>query len=577
MRNTLLVFAIVALGTLAAPVALWINSGNALVLLLVPAVLALWLAIIVRTGLGHSHGGVLDLIRGQSEPEPRRIQRDIHPRPGQAQACYAARITIGLDAPVGEVSPQYLSFALDMSQVVGGKWWNPRADRVERGSGTALATPFDFHRPRLDLLTRALAPAYLRIGGSESDKVFYDLHADGEAPPRTPAGYQSVLTRPQWDAMHEFAQRNGLQVVCTLNAGPSSRRSDGSWNEENAAELMTYTSQQQQAVAVWELGNELNLFWLLYGLGSEVSVDQYGQDVRRARALVDRCSPGAKLAGQGSAFVPVLGEPLALFFGFLPRYLRQTGDVLDVVSWHYYPQQSRRGPAASRRACPSRLLDPTNLDEAGYWAEKMRTWRDRWAPGKALWLGETGNAQCGGEPGVSDVYIGGLWWLDQLGLLARLGHDVVVRQTLCGMNYGLIDDDGLEPRPDYWNSLLWKQLMGTRVYAARATGQHGGKLRVYAQSTPGAAEGTVTVLAINLDHQRSATLSFPGLEGRPCELYPVTAPDVLGQTVLLNGTALTLWEDGRLPEIRGLEHGGTETPTVNVRPLAYTFAVFRPR
>src|SRR5690606_11187486 len=121
---------------------------------------------------------------------------------------------------------------------------------------------------------------------------------------------------------------------------------------------------------------------------------------------VDQCSPGAKLAGQGSAFIPVLGEPLSFFFGFLPSYLMQVGDLPDVVSWHYYPQQSRRAPAASRRACPSRLLDAANLDEAAYWAGKMDLWRKRWSPGRSLWLGETGNAQAGGEPGVSDTYIG---------------------------------------------------------------------------------------------------------------------------------------------------------------------------
>lgn len=577
MRNTLLVLLIIVLLTVAAPVAVWMDSGSGLVLLFVPAVLVLWLATIVWIGLWDSHGSVLDLIRGQFDPEPRRIQRDIHLREGQTQAAYAVRIGLDLEKPVGEVAPQYLSFAIDMSQVVAGRWWNPRADQVETGSGTVHAPLFDFHQPRLDLLTRALAPAYLRIGGSESDKVCYDLRADGDAPPRIPPGYQSVLTRQQWDAVHGFAQRNGLQVVCTLNAGPACRRSDGSWNEENAAELMTYTMQQGQAVAVWELGNEVNVFWSVHGLGSEVSVDQYRQDVNKARELVDRCSPGAKLAGQGSAVWPVLGEPLSFFFGFLPSYLQQTGDVLDVVSWHYYPQQSRRGPAASRRACPSRLLDPRNLDEAGYWAEKMRMWRNRWAPGKQLWLGETGNAQFGGEPGVSDAYIGGLWWLDQLGLLARLGHDVVVRQTLCGMNYGLIDDEGLEPRPDYWNSLLWKRLMGTRVYTAQATGEHRGKMRVYAQSTPGAEDGAVTVLAINLDHRRSATLSFPGLEGHRCEIYQVTSPDVLGKTVLLNGTELKVRGDGHLPEISGTEQRGAGAPTVDVLPLAYTFTVFRPR
>jgi hypothetical protein len=143
------------------------------------------------------------------------------------------------------------------------------------------------------------------------------------------------------------------------------------------------------------------------------------------------------------------------------------------------------------------------------------------------------------------------------------------------MDYGLIDDESLEPRPDYWNSLLWKRLMGTRVYAARADGEHGGKLRVYAQATAGAEDGSVTVLAINLDHQRSATLSFAEIKGRRYELYQATTPDVLGRTVLLNGAELKLTEDGRLPQIRGIAHDGAGVPTLTVAPLSYAFVVFQ--
>ena len=95
----------------------------------------------------------------------------------------------------------------------------------------------------------------------------------------------------------------------------------------------------------------------------------------------------------------------------------------------------------------------------------MKALRDQYAPGKPVWIGETGGAQFGGEPGISDAYLGGLWWLDELGLAARSGVEVVVRQTLSGSNYGLIDDKTLVPRPDYWNSWLWKRLMGQEVFA----------------------------------------------------------------------------------------------------------------
>jgi heparanase 1 len=387
------------------------------------------------------------------------------------------------------------------------------------------------------------------------------------------------MTRRQWDALHAFARRNGLDVVFTLNVGPGVRNGDGSWNPDNAEQLMAYNAERDYPVAVWELGNELNIFWFVHGLDAQVSARQYHQDLRVARGLARRYSPGSRFAAQGSAVWPVLGEPLGLFFGLMPQYLKRSGEFLDLVSWHYYPQQSRRGPVASRRAYPSRLLDPDNLDEAAHWAEKLSAWRDRYVPGTEIWLGETGNAQFGGEPGLSDVYLGGLWWLDQLGLLARTGHSVVVRQTLSGMNYGMIEDETLDPRPDYWNSVLWKRLMGVNVYEATisATGsdaQLAEKVRVYAHSTPGAAAGSATILAINLDHERDVSLTFPAFEGRTWAVFALNSPDLFGTNLLLNGTELTIADDQALPPILPVVHSEPGVPEVPLCPLSYAFVYF---
>jgi heparanase 1 len=558
------------------PAGLWIGSGQGAWLLLVPVLFLVLLFVVIQVGLWGSRGNLVAFLRGQFEPEPRRLQRDASVKGGCGQAEYAARVALDLERPVAEVAAQYLSFAVDTSQAVGGKWWDPGAEAVEWSSGTLRAPVLNFSRPRLDLLAGALAPAYLRIGGSEADRVYYDLRAGADTPAAIPEGYESVLTRGQWDAIHAFAVRNGLDVVCTLNAGPGARDRAGCWTGENATELLTYTAARGFGVAVWELGNEVSTFYAVHGPAAQVTVEQYARDLKVARRLVDRYTPGARLAGQGSAFWPVLGEPLGLLFGYLPGYLERAGDVVDLVSWHYYPQQSRRGPLASRRAYPSRLLDPDNLDEAAYWADRVTAWRNRYAPGAPVWMGETGNAQYGGEPGLSDAYLGGLWWLDQLGLLARHGHQVVIRQSLTGMNYGLLDEDTLDPRPDYWNSLLWKRLMGRRVYAARAEGEEADRLRVYAHAAVGVEVGSVAVLAVNLDPQRDAVLSFPDLAGRACEVYAVTAPDILGRTVLLNGTQLTLVDGRALPEIRGAWREGAGVPAVRIHPLSYAFVVFPP-
>jgi heparanase 1 len=581
LRFLLIAVILALLLAIFLPVLLWIGSGRAAWLLLIPVLLLVLAFGLVQVGLWGSHGNLPALLRGQFAPEPKRLRSEISMVGGRGLPARAVRVTLDLERPVAEVSPRYLSFAVDTSQVVGGKWWDPTAEGVEWSSGTVRAPLFDFDRPKLDTLVRALAPAYLRIGGSEADKVYYDLRTPTGAPAAMPApslaagrAYESALARAQWDAIHAFARRNGLDVVCTLNAGPGARDRAGRWTGENAAELLAYTAAQDYRVAVWELGNEVSTFYAVHGLAAQVTVDQYSRDLRLARRLVDGYTPGARLAGQGSAFWPVLGEPLGLLSGFLPGYLARAGDVVDVISWHYYPQQSRRGPVASRRAHPSRLLDPANLDEAAHWAGKIHAWRDRYAPGVPVWLGETGNAQYGGEPGLSDTYLAGLWWLDQLGLMARQGQRVVVRQSLTGMDYGLLDGDTLDPRPDYWNSLLWKRLMGKQVYSARAEGDGADRVRVYAHAAAGGGEGSAAVLILNLDPWRDASVSFPDLAGRACQVYAVTAPDVLGRTVLLNGVALTLVDGRLLPDLPCTWWEGTEVPVVRIHPLSYAFLTF---
>ena len=112
--------------------------------------------------------------------------------------------------------------------------------------------------------------------------------------------------------------------------------------------------------------------------------------------------------------------------------------------------------------------------------------------GPCVWLGETGSAQVGGQPGVCGCWAASLWWLDQLGLLARLGHSVQCRQTLTGSDYGLLDETTLDPRPDFWASVLWKRLMGVAVFeVSAATSAEAPKtLRLYCHGATKAAAAT---------------------------------------------------------------------------------------
>jgi heparanase 1 len=454
-------------------------------------------------------------------------------------------VTLSLAAPVATVDARFLSVAVDTAQVVGATFWSPDAG-PELPGGTHPVAPYDFARPRLRRLAEELAPAYLRIGGTTADTVFYEMGTGPVAAP--PAPYRAVLTRAQWDSVNAFAMGLDYRVLFTLNAGPGPRDASGAWQPDNARTLLEYSHARHYPVALWDLGNEANVFPVTIRFAYLVGAAQLARDAATARALVDATTPGALLAAPSSAYWPIAGELFPLSTDFLAA---GGGRAIDVVTWHYYPQQSRRCLLATRRASLDRMLDPSTFDELDTWAARVESARDRYAQGKPVWLGESGNAQCGGEPGVSDAFASGFWWVDELGRTARRGQPVLVRQTLSGSNYGLIDDVTLAPRPDYWTAVLWHRLMGERVLDAPAGDDS--LLRVYAHCTrsgaPDARSGAVTLAVVNLDRSSAVSLALDSFGGT-ADVYELSSADLASTEVRLNGAALRAEDDGAPPPLQ---------------------------
>jgi heparanase 1 len=154
---------------------------------------------------------------------------------------------------------RFLSFALDTAQIVGSYWWDESGE-MTGGRGKYRTEPFNFQSEKLKNMTNALAPAYFRIGGSEADAVYYDLTGKMKTPP---PGYDSLMTKTQWDNLHQFTQDTGLDLFFTLNVGPSSWK-NGKWDSSNAHSLIKYAAEQGHKVGAWELGNEVLAFWATF-------------------------------------------------------------------------------------------------------------------------------------------------------------------------------------------------------------------------------------------------------------------------------------------------------------------------
>ena len=121
------------------------------------------------------------------------------------------RYGLGLaDNASGTVCHEFASFTIDVSSLVGNLWNSsakfPFADAIVRN------------------LTRALAPAVLRVGGTAADQVFYNV-APGAA--QHYASYGQPLNASVLGDLFGFARDLGLTVAFGLNGGHGPRAADG--------------------------------------------------------------------------------------------------------------------------------------------------------------------------------------------------------------------------------------------------------------------------------------------------------------------------------------------------------------
>ena len=429
-------------------------------------------------------------------------------------------ITLTGSQPVHRVDPRYLSWSIDISVFSGGFWWEGTT-RAKSGIGTTRLAPLPLDANKFNHLVRSLGPAYLRIGGSEADKIHYFEDPTGDP-------NSLVMTRQQWDDLHEFLRRHQLKLFFTCKYGLFQRSEHGHWQGEELERLLAYSVERGYQIDVFELGNELNAYWAFHGLRSQPGARKLALDYRAFIQLVKRYYPGARICGPGSAFWPRLGETVRPLSNLTPRFLRELQGQLDIVDWPYYPFQSDRSPVRTRRARRGNMTNPESFAYFGRYSEHLARLRNRYQPQAELWTGESGSAQCGGQPCRSNRFVSGFWWADQLGQGARLGQSVMVRQALIGGDYGLINRLTLRPRPDFWVSWLWVRLMGTEVFAVASTSSH---IRAYLHRHAN-GQGK-TLLLINLQNTAAqVVLNGLGCVGRR---YTLTAKNLISRKLHING------------------------------------------
>jgi hypothetical protein len=267
----------------------------------------------------------------------------------------------------------------------------------------------------------------------------------------------------------------------------------------------------------------------------------YGRDFKAFRSFAKQAAPDMLILGPGS-----VGEAgLVSNLGIKTRdLLAAAGPGVDAFSYHHYGTVSKRcGGVGATLTTPEEALSEAWLARTDATLAFYRSLRDELEPGKPIWVTETADAACGGNPWAS-TFLDTFRYLDQLGRLAKQGVQVVMHNTLAASDYGLLDQTTLRARPNYWGALLWRTLMGATVLDTGIPLRAG--LHTYAHCLRN-RPGGVALLVINTDQAVSKKLRLP----TAVERYTLAADDRQSGRVRLNGTELTWDGSGDVPRLAG--------------------------
>ncbi|XP_043530230.1 heparanase isoform X2 [Chiloscyllium plagiosum] len=407
------------------------------------------------------------------------------------------------------VSPRFLSVALDASLL--------RTDSLDLLRSQKLIT-----------LAKGLSPGYLRFGGTGADFVLFE-----------PSDQLSLPQEHGWESSR-------IEGTC-LNTIP-----------DDVEKYLTHLLALQAPVILKEQFqqdfknitiSEPNSFRKKAHI--KIHGSQLGQDFEHLYNLLHTF----KSFNHSGLYGPDIGQPgRQAIVTLLKGFLKTGGNVLSAITWHHYYLNGRTASLKD-------FLNPQVLDSLILKINQIFEIASKIAPEKKVWLGETSSAFGGGAPDLSDTYVAGFMWLDKLGLSAKLGIDVVIRQALFGAGFYQLVDRTLDPLPDYWLSLIYKRLVGTRVLNVSAVHKDtadNGTLRVYMHCTnPNSyiyRKGSVTMFALNLSDQDKHILLCCSLFNKTIQylLQPGDSRKGLySQSVQLNGKLLKMVDRKTLPIITG--------------------------
>jgi hypothetical protein len=274
-----------------------------------------------------------------------------------------------------------------------------------------------------------------------------------------------------------------------------------SWREgtpEKAAELVRYSNvEHDYDFRYWEVGNEPDLYVNRRNRSGDpvFDADWYNARFREFATAMKAVDPDIQIVG------PVVTGG---WREWMPAFLAANGDVVDVISWHWYAHGDQMSDSEA-------LATPAQIEEQvvairEWWRDPAVNPLGHRRPVPPLFLSEYNVSWASSVRRHLGTQVGALWNAEVMGRLADLGVEMAAHFALQGTSWqgliGMLQD----PRPAYG------------VYKLYA---HWGTTQVDAESSDEALlpafaslhdDGQLAILVVNKDplEAREATLTVEG-------------------------------------------------------------------
>jgi hypothetical protein len=300
---------------------------------------------------------------------------------------------------------------------------------------SSVATPgllsVDNHR-YVNLINGLESAGVIRVGGIVADYTRYEPNGTSKAERQN-----TVITRADLDRFGEFLKTIGWSAIWSLNFAQGRI-------EDATVEARAVASALGDRLLALELGNEVEN----YGHGEKpFRASPYNYETYRAEysawlAAIRKVVPGVRFAAPDTASS----------VEWVERMANDSKGEVQLLTTHYYRGNQKYGTAEQLLRPDPQLKDVLVRLRAASQRSGI-PWR----------MCETNSFFGGGRPGVSDTFVGALWTLDFMLLLAQYGCSGVNIET--GVNqlgfissYSPIQDDqkGLNtPGPPYYGMLAF--------------------------------------------------------------------------------------------------------------------------